>query len=924
MITKNKKKIFSFFLTLFVGGGIFFLVPSAHAAIGDWAGEVIGGLIGWIISAFGLILVLVMKALVLVAQYSNFIASPAVSNGWKMVRDICNMFFVLVLLIIAFATILKIENYSYKKWLPKLILMAILINFSKTICGLLIDFAQVVMLTFVNAFKDIAAGNLITNLGITDILTLAQTSSDIGFWEIIGSYVLGLIYIMIALVVIVTMLAMLVMRIVMIWIYVVLSPAAYLFSAFPGGQKYASQWWTEFTKNLIVGPVLAFFIWLSFVSLQTPTWINTDFKVTDDTTSSIATEAGMSTTYDKGASTTGTNAATSGVFIKFIIAIGMLIGGLKISQEIGGAAGSMAGKGMAKIQQGAAFSGKWAGKKATSMGLATGRTIKHVGGAVAGGIDRTLGAGVDWVSKKERKDGTVFQTNFANRGLIGGTVAGVKNLPGNIYTKTVARINKKKDINEKRREYLEQEKKVGENAAVLSYNGKRYKKEKEGENRDKFYEVDEKGKTVLSENNEKNFLKTKANNQGKEKEVTAMSPAAAAWRDAWRDTGTKSRTIANKEEEKKITDEQQKFADSGMTNDEMRRILISTTASATQKKAASMTLATKGGFKTNQEVDEAKKYVGSNTLLNSKFNDLVDTNQAHLNYDLTIDKVTGKFKNEADVLKFKERVDFGKVNSTKLKAEAFKNDDGGLLKTLAEFHGKEFNSVMEANYKQSKTHADAVDNDLNRNIKYDKTTKKIDPEDKYAKLETKLTGQAEKSFTIDGKLDEEGLQNYVKEAKVIDLNKMDAKNIDASQIADSLKKVIAEGLDFSKLKGMLKQGDNPKLVSMFANYMVKSHHADREQIQADRELNSMLEDSNKISLAASEKNKSDDNQGGGRSRVRVTGFNMDSQSKNNQNQTNQRGNTSNNLTSDANQNSGNSSSINSKSNNSNINTPPII
>ncbi|MFA5131470.1 MAG: hypothetical protein WC467_03520 [Patescibacteria group bacterium] len=351
MILKNKKKIFPYLLTISLGVGIFFLAAPAHALTGSqWAGEILGGLIGWIIGALGLILVLVMQALIAVAQYSNFINSPAVSNGWHIVRDICNMFFVLVLLIIAFATILKIENYNYKKWLPKLILMAILINFSKTICGLLIDFAQVIMLTFVNAFKSIAAGNLIENLGITQILTLADNNTDVGFWAIVGAYVLGLIYILIALVVIVTMLAMLVMRIVMIWIYVVLSPAAYLFSAFPGGQKYASQWWSEFTKNLIVGPVLAFFIWLSFVSLQTQN-IKGDFPTDSLNTQQVAAQAGIQST-DTG-NIGATNASTPEVFIRFIIAIGMLLGGLKISQEIGGAAGSMAGKGMGAIQTGA-------------------------------------------------------------------------------------------------------------------------------------------------------------------------------------------------------------------------------------------------------------------------------------------------------------------------------------------------------------------------------------------------------------------------------------------------------------------------------------------------------------------------------------------------------------------------------------------
>lgn len=375
MRMKNRKAISFFLLVLFSGIGIFFLAPTVHASFADTMGNIVGGLIGIIISALGVILALVIKVLVIVAQYSDFIDSAAVSNGWKIVRDLCNMFFVLVLLIIAFATILKIENYSYKKYLPKLILMAILINFSKTICGLLIDFAQVIMLTFVNAFKDVAGGNLISNLGITDVMTLAKNSKDVGFWAIISAYVLGLIYVLIALVVIVTMLAMLVMRIVMIWIYVVLSPAAYLFSAFPGGQKYASQWWDEFTKNLIVGPVLAFFIWLSFISLQGVDQVP-GFASDTSTAAGLAGDMNIDTSSATDKNPDGTpfaasKASTPGVLIKFVIGIGMLIGGLKVSQQIGGAAGSIAGKGMTAIQKGTVFAGKgalgaagWVGRQA--------------------------------------------------------------------------------------------------------------------------------------------------------------------------------------------------------------------------------------------------------------------------------------------------------------------------------------------------------------------------------------------------------------------------------------------------------------------------------------------------------------------------------------------------------------------------------
>jgi len=272
------------------------------------------------------------------------------------------MFFILILLIIAFATILRVERYSFKKLLPKLILMAVLINFSKLICGIFIDFTQVIMLTFVNGFKDIGTGNLTNMLGIDKIMSMDSTNTESGggavtAWSIVGAYMLALMYSVIALIVIVTMVAVLAMRMIMIWVYVVLSPLAYLLSAFPAGEKYASQWWEEFSKNLIVGPVLAFFIWLSFVSLggvETPSVVG---KIAQNGKSlSEADRTNITGDISAQASSTGpsagiTEAGSPDHMIKFIISIAMLVGGLQISQQMGGQAGGMAGKGMAKMQK---------------------------------------------------------------------------------------------------------------------------------------------------------------------------------------------------------------------------------------------------------------------------------------------------------------------------------------------------------------------------------------------------------------------------------------------------------------------------------------------------------------------------------------------------------------------------------------------
>jgi len=381
MKIKINKKYFFLLLIIFVIIGSFSL---AHMASASWYVSLVGGIANILVSILGWILSIVMIVLIYIAQYNNFIAAPAVINGWVIVRDLCNMFFVVILLIIAFATILRLENYSYKKWLPKLILMAILINFSKTICGVLIDVAQVVMLTFVNAFKDIGAVNLTKMLGISDWQSL-KGITNLSEWEVVAAMVLAVIYAVVSIIVITAMLAMLVMRIVMIWIYVVLSPLAYLLSAFPGGQSYASEWWKEFTKNLIIGPVLAFFIWLSFTALA-------NFNASSLGISGEADETGVTQcTKDKQGEC---EFGTSSLLIQFVIAIGMLLGGLKIAQEIGGAAGNVVGKVASKGKGLAMKPLGWAAMGGAALARGTGRTLKNWGGDI---VDKaSLKAGVDF------------------------------------------------------------------------------------------------------------------------------------------------------------------------------------------------------------------------------------------------------------------------------------------------------------------------------------------------------------------------------------------------------------------------------------------------------------------------------------------------------------------------------------------------
>ncbi|MGI5827133.1 MAG: hypothetical protein ACOX6C_01675 [Patescibacteria group bacterium] len=355
---------------------VFFLAEPALAAW-DWAADIVGGLIEVLIRGVSAILILLVNVFMDIAAYSDFINSPAVVNGWIIVRDLCNMLFVLILLVIAFATILGQEKYSAKNMLPKLVLAAVLINFSKLICGLTIDIANVVMLTFVNAFAAIGAGNILNILGIEKITKL-RDAADVNNATLVTSYIFGFLYVLIATVVVASMVAMLAIRVVMIWILTVLSPVAFFLQAVPGkGASYASKWWDEWTKNLLVGPILAFFLWLSFAALQTGT---NPIQSSDAGDKELA--ANLSD-LDSGIATEGGQVSN---LVQFVIAIGMLVGGMTIAQSVGGAAGGAIGAGMKNLNKGKAKvfgAGAAIGAGAVALGKSGVKSIGRGAGSLA-------------------------------------------------------------------------------------------------------------------------------------------------------------------------------------------------------------------------------------------------------------------------------------------------------------------------------------------------------------------------------------------------------------------------------------------------------------------------------------------------------------------------------------------------------------
>jgi hypothetical protein len=239
-------------------------------------------------SFLGKVLVFLVDILISFASYNGFGNAIVVQRGWVVVRDVVNMFFIVVLLISAFATIIGYDTHSfhYKNVLPKLLLMAVLINFSRTLIQLLIDFSQVVMLTFVNAFASAGPGNLVSALKLDQVLRMAsptqggtsvdQTAALVGTVDpvnIILALMLAVFMLSISLGVVIIMTAYLIFRIVGIWVALILSPIAFFATALPGrlqkgmGQ-FTGKYWGRLSALLTGGPVMAFFLWLTFAVTQ--------------------------------------------------------------------------------------------------------------------------------------------------------------------------------------------------------------------------------------------------------------------------------------------------------------------------------------------------------------------------------------------------------------------------------------------------------------------------------------------------------------------------------------------------------------------------------------------------------------------------------------------------------------------------------
>ena len=330
-----------------------------------------------------------------------------VRSGWTTLRDFANLGFVLVIIVIAIATIIRYKEYGVQKLLPRLIAAAILINFSLTLAGIVIgvsNSATVIFLSRVGngdpfTFASSIAGTLSPQRLIQsqeDPLPLIESDQP-GMLESALSGILDLVFtVVFSSVIALGMLAfafMFLARYLVLVFLLVTLPMVILFSVIPFLKGMWNKWVDYFLRWVFFAPAAAFFMYLAML------------------TSSAYKNRADGATLDTLTNTGGNiqNVVRNGM--AGIILVGLMLGGLIVAQKMGiaGAAGAI------KLAQGArkrvtVRAGRLArqaatrplrgnlGRKATAglqqLGQAgpfkgTGRSAR-IGNAIARGITRPV------------------------------------------------------------------------------------------------------------------------------------------------------------------------------------------------------------------------------------------------------------------------------------------------------------------------------------------------------------------------------------------------------------------------------------------------------------------------------------------------------------------------------------------------------
>lgn len=179
---------------------------------------------------------------------------------WSRIRDIANIVFVIVFLIIIYSQVsgLGISNYGIKKLLPKLLMTIVLVNISFYICSILVDISNIIGSSSFNFISSLGGGGSgpeggwATKGNALGGIAAAVLAGTVGFFAL-GALISGLIFIAVTATVTVFLLGA---RHALVIFTIILSPLAFVALLLPSTEGLFKKWWGFFKTLLFLYPAV--------------------------------------------------------------------------------------------------------------------------------------------------------------------------------------------------------------------------------------------------------------------------------------------------------------------------------------------------------------------------------------------------------------------------------------------------------------------------------------------------------------------------------------------------------------------------------------------------------------------------------------------------------------------------------------------
>lgn len=312
--------------------------PNSQKSIGP--GEGLGVILNFILQLFAWV-VGAMGVLMGTAIYNTILEAGtyvdklgAVRAAWEMFRDLGNIILIFGFVAIGIATILDNASYGAKKALPKLIIVAIMLNFSLFATEFIIDTGNMFATQFytqINGGSLPANGISLSNEPISHVLmnrlrlttiypkvgastvSTGDASNTEQHWFI--TFMLGIVLFIVTAFVLGTIAIMLISRFIILVFLIIVSPVGFIgLAGIPIISGYSKKWWSALTNQTILAPILMLLLLVALKLIQSATLFSKG---------SIAKATQQNSTLD-----------IASILLSFTIIIGLMLAAIIISKSL--------------------------------------------------------------------------------------------------------------------------------------------------------------------------------------------------------------------------------------------------------------------------------------------------------------------------------------------------------------------------------------------------------------------------------------------------------------------------------------------------------------------------------------------------------------------------------------------------------------